>query len=1115
MKKLSIAAAVMIACTSLTGTGISATTAVFKDVPETSPYFTYIRDLQALGVVNGITGGEFAPQQTLTRAQFAKLAATAFQLKDSGSPAPFTDIRGHWAASSIRAAYQAGIVNGTSDTTFSPNEPVKREEASAMIWRYAQKQGLSSGAALKFSEQPDSWAAEGISGIIAHGWYSKDVAQQDDVWSYRPQAAMTREEAAALIDLSMKEVPGSLTAAPDPSASVPAAPAPVEPAPQTYAPAAPAPAVSAPPATAPAASAPAPSASAPSSPEPTVTAPPASEPVTLSPAAFTTAVKTTTAPVKPPGNGVASGLPSGSVPYGSMVVLSAKPEAAIYYTTDGSDPRTSLKRKHYTAPIPVLGRLHLKTSAVYHPDSGKTEVSAVSLYDYVPVGTPPAPAAGLYDSLDNFKRLADRTNIYIATDHPGYFGSDAKRMARTSTAPGSIVYHTNTDITSVLFYSYFFTGIDMEKNRIFASADGKTYKEVAANSFPVGSASGNWQQYAVEANSFPAGTRYLKIQLNGAAKAWSPQLSRVSINRITASVGVKTARSAGALQVTLSSASQGARIYYRWDNASSFKAYSGPLNLTGYSVLETYAVKDGKEPSPIRKYKLNGSSDYEVDTFGQIAAANFPEKVTSDQQLKADASADASYYGSLQPPTDLDSYGGLSGSAAKYGIKGTGFFAVQQLGSRRVLKTPNGDVFFSLGMNGITTDETYTMIKGREQEFESIPSSDGQYKPAFIGSDHDGYSFYMANKFKKTGAFPTDASFYKEAVGRLKKWGFNSAGGYSPEKYGSANKFPYTRMLPLDLNWNKLDGISIFDIFAPGAEQKIDEAFAKALPPNKNDPYLIGYFIGNEFDYQKFYSNVPKLKASSAAIKGRLVQMLKDKYQTIDSFNRNWGTSFTSFSQLGDADLPVSTSQSWADMDMFFRYYLDTFYGSVSRIYHKYDPNHLLLGDRWITTAFHNAKFRDVLAEVEGKYSDVISINYYSYKIESDLLKDVYSKSGGRPILMSEFGYGTGEQGLQPLLPNAAVNQFQRGMRYRNYVEGVASLGYVVGAHWFNYVDQAPLGRYWQGIGSWAERYNSGVLNVADRPYKAFLTGVMQSNDDIYKVLLGEQPKFYYDFSQK
>ena len=175
---------------------------------------------------------------------------------------------------------------------------------------------------------------------------------------------------------------------------------------------------------------------------------------------------------------------------------------------------------------------------------------------------------------------------------------------------------------------------------------------------------------------------------------------------------------------------------------------------------------------------------------------------------------------------------------------------------------------------------------------------------------------------------------------------------------------------------------------------KIDDAFSKTLTPHKDDRMLIGYFIDNEFDFHKFYSNVPKLKASSAAIKGKLVQTLKDKYQTIDAFNAAWKTKFNSFEDMNEAELPIITSASWRDMDEFFAYYLDTFFGTVSRIYRKYDPNHLLLGDRWITTSFHNKKFRDPLAEAEGKYVDVISINYYTYKIETDLLEDVYDEVG-------------------------------------------------------------------------------------------------------------------------
>lgn len=713
-------------------------------------------------------------------------------------------------------------------------------------------------------------------------------------------------------------------------------------------------------------------------------------------------------------------------------------------------------------------------------------------------------SAGLYDPLDDFKQLAGRSSVYLEKADAHYFGNDSSRIVRTSVKPGHIVYHTDYDMSSLMVNSYFFAGNRIEKLRIYVSGNGSDYTELAATAYAIGQPVSNWQKYTYEATSLPPGTRFARIELHGGV-AWSPQISDVMVDRNTASVKVQSTRNGDSLQAVLTTASSGARMYYRLNKESVFRRYTAPLRLTGYNVLEAYAVKEGLVPSPIRSYTLNASDEIQVDRFGQIRSADYPEKVISEQQLKADLDTDAAYYGSLKPPSNRDAYGGLAGSATKYGLRKKGFFAIQQLGSRKAMTTPDGNLFFSLGVNGLTANETYAMVKGREELFESIPSILEDYRTAYNGDAN--FSFYLANKFLKTGTVPTEHAIYSEAASRIKKWGFNSAGGFSPDKYGTENNLPYVRMLPLaSMSWAKIEGLSLFDIFAPDAEAKLEKSFAQYLAPLKDDPMLIGYFIDNEYEFHKFYSHVPKLKASEAAIKGRLVKRLKDKYQDLYKFNSEWKTSFKSFEELKEAELPLRTSAAWRDMNDFLWYYLDTFYGTVSRLYRKYDPNHLLLGDRWLMTPFLDEKFRSVMAKVEGKYVDVISINNYSYDLEAGLLEDVYEKSGGKPILISEFGFGTAEQGLEPLLPNSAFNQSQRGTRYRNYVEAAASLDYVVGAHVFNYVDQAGLGRYWEGI--WGERYNSGLVNVADRPYKPYLDGVMATNYDIYKVMLGEKPRF-------
>lgn len=69
----------------------------------------------------------------------------------------------------------------------------------------------------------------------------------------------------------------------------------------------------------------------------------------------------------------------------------------------------------------------------------------------------------------------------------------------------------------------------------------------------------------------------------------------------------------------------------------------------------------GSEPSKVQ-----------IDRYGQFTHLNFPEKVTSDAQLKADIAADEAYYASFPLP-ERTFWGGLPGSREKYGLTATGF----------------------------------------------------------------------------------------------------------------------------------------------------------------------------------------------------------------------------------------------------------------------------------------------------------------------------------------------------------------------------------------------------------------------------------------------------------
>ena len=54
----------------------------------------------------------------------------------------FSDVpNGAWYADAVDYVYEHGIMNGTGDTTFSPDETITREQIATIFYRYAHTKG--------------------------------------------------------------------------------------------------------------------------------------------------------------------------------------------------------------------------------------------------------------------------------------------------------------------------------------------------------------------------------------------------------------------------------------------------------------------------------------------------------------------------------------------------------------------------------------------------------------------------------------------------------------------------------------------------------------------------------------------------------------------------------------------------------------------------------------------------------------------------------------------------------------------------------------------------------------------------------------------------------------
>ena len=134
-------------------------------------------------------------------------------------------------------------------------------------------------------------------------------------------------------------------------------------------------------------------------------------------------------------------------------------------------------------------------------------------------------------------------------------------------------------------------------------------------------------------------------------------------------------------------------------------------------LLERFGVQDGEA---VTKAAYGGL----VDAYGQSTRAKWPEKVSSDEQLKSAAAKEQQQLKTWlaeREKSSLDKFGGLDKGPA---FKASGFFRTEKRDGRWYLVTPEGHPFYSLGVNTVTPDVNQTYIAGREWMFESLPKPD-------------------------------------------------------------------------------------------------------------------------------------------------------------------------------------------------------------------------------------------------------------------------------------------------------------------------------------------------------------------------------------------------------
>jgi len=164
-----------------------------------------VNDLASRLIVQGATDDTFAPEQTITRAEFTAILLRALGLHSdkAGTQVGFSDVSaGDWFRQSVTAAASYGLINGYEDGTFQPNASITRAEAMVMIARASGLAQLPPAAAAEqaallgnFSDSASvgGWARGAAASAIKLG-----IVQGAD-GKLMPAQAITRAQTAVMV----------------------------------------------------------------------------------------------------------------------------------------------------------------------------------------------------------------------------------------------------------------------------------------------------------------------------------------------------------------------------------------------------------------------------------------------------------------------------------------------------------------------------------------------------------------------------------------------------------------------------------------------------------------------------------------------------------------------------------------------------------------------------------------------------------------------------------------------------------------------------------------------------------------------------------------------------
>ena len=452
-----------------------------------------------------------------------------------------------------------------------------------------------------------------------------------------------------------------------------------------------------------------------------------------------------------------------------------------------------------------------------------------------------------------------------------------------------------------------------------------------------------------------------------------------------------------------------------------------------------------------------------VDQFGQWSLGDYEGKIHSMEQLQKEWETEESE----EVSTELFNYSRYGGYLQKQ-VKATGFFRTEMIDGRWWFVDPDGYLFLSVGVDCVAPGRGGNAkdVDKRRNMYGELPPQElfANLQPQRNAGNRPGqrndYNFGFWNLHRRYGdGFLEKAN--EMIIRRMDKWGINTIGNWSSGEVIAMNRKAF--MVSMRTAGVERGLMGLADVYAPDFREKLDEALGSSVARYKDNPWLIGYFVGNEPAWLEQEARLCDiiLNGDDKPIKAELSKFLQD------------------------GDTPERRKE-------FIYKTFRTFLTAVKETQMKHDPNHLNLGIR-----FGNISHMDEeLLKICKESFDVLSFNCYDLYPDWAMM-DRALKITGLPMIIGEYHFGTVDRGMAQSLWQVD-SQEERGVAYRFYTEkGYAHPG-LIGTAYFQWGDQDLTGRRNDG-----ENYNCGLVDVTDRPYPHQVNAMVETAKRLYDVHAG------------